>query len=151
MTAVQFPVEGACMCGRCRMRVNAAPIITMACHCMGCQKLSASAFSLTAMIPAAAFALLSGETQVGAMHGANPYVYCANCLNWLYTELTSAPFVNVRPGLFGVPAWSTPFIESHVSEKLSWAVTPAKHSFAKFPEPHQYGQLMAEYAALQGG
>ena len=148
---VELPIEGACMCGQCRMRISVAPIITMACHCTGCQKLSASAFSLTAMVPAEGFALISGETRVGAMHGANPYHYCANCLNWLYTELTGAPFVNVRPGLFDVPAWSTPFIESYVSEKLAWAVTPAKHSFAKFPEPHQYGSLMAEFAALQGG
>lgn len=132
------------------MRVSVAPIITLACHCTGCQKLSASAFSLTAMVPAEGFALLSGETRIGALHGANPYVYCANCLNWLYTELTSAPFVNVRSTMFDVPAWSTPFVESSVSEKLPWATTPAKHSFEKFPEPHQYGSLMAEYAALQG-
>lgn len=139
------------MCGQCRMRVSTAPIITMVCHCSGCQKLSASAFSLTAMVPAAGFELVSGETRIGALHRDTPYVYCANCLNWLYTELTSAPFVNVRSTMFDVPAWKTPFIESSVSEKLPWAVTPAKHSFAKFPEPHQYGQLMAEYAALQAG
>ena len=145
------PVEGACICGQCRVRISMAPIITLACHCRGCQKLSASAFSLTAMVPAAGFEVLAGETRIGALHGANPYVYCANCLNWLYTELMSAPFVNVRPGLFNVPAWSVPFIESYVSEKLPWATTPAKHSFPKFPDPQQYGPLMAEFAALQGG
>ena len=149
--SVVLPIEGSCMCGQCRMRISIAPIITMACHCMGCQKLSASAFSLTAMVPAAGFELLAGETLVGALHGDNPYRYCANCLNWLYTELTSAPFVNVRPGLFDVPSWSTPFIESYVSEKLPWAVTPAKHSVAMFPQAHQYGPLMAEFAALRGG
>lgn len=151
MSNPHLPVEGACMCGQCRMRISVAPIITMACHCTGCQKLSASAFSLTAMVPAEGFELLAGETRIGAMHGDNPYRYCANCLNWLYTELTAAPFVNVRPGLFNVPAWSTPFIESYVSEKLPWAVTPAKHAFAKFPEAHQYGPLMAEYAAWKPG
>ncbi len=145
--SVAFPVEGACMCGECRMRVSAAPIITMACHCKGCQKLSASAFSLTAMVPAAAFELVAGKTLVGALHGANPYHYCANCLNWLYTELSGAPFVNVRPTMFDVPSWSTPFIESYVGEKLPWAKTTARHSFEKFPEPHQYGALMEEYAS----
>ena len=146
-----LPIEGSCMCGQVKVRVSIAPIITMACHCSGCQKLSASAFSLTAMVPAAGFALIAGETRIGALHGDNPYVYCANCLNWLYTELTSAPFVNVRPGLFDVSAWSVPFIESYVSEKLPWATTPAKHSFEKYPEPRQYGPLMAEFAALQSG
>lgn len=134
------------MCGECRMRVSIAPIITMACHCKGCQKLSASAFSLTAMVPADGFELIKGKTQIGALHGDNPFHYCSKCLNWLYTSLADAPFVNVRPTMFESPQWSTPFIESYVSEKLPWATTPARHSFEKFPEPHQYGPLMGEYA-----
>lgn len=146
---VSLPVDGACMCGQVKLRVSAPPIITMACHCKGCQKLSASAYSLTAMVPAAAFEV-EGKTQIGALHGANPYHYCPNCLNWLYTGLSGAPFVNVRPTMFDVPAWSTPFIESYVTEKLQWATTSARHSFAKFPEPDQYGQLMAEYATWLG-
>lgn len=146
---VSLPAEGACMCGQVKLRVSAPPIITMACHCKGCQKLSASAYSLTAMVPAAALAV-EGKTQIGALHGANPYHYCSNCLNWLYTGLSRAPFVNVRPTMFDVPAWSTPFIESYVTEKLPWATTSARHSFAKFPEPDQYGQLMAEYATWVG-
>lgn len=35
---------------------NRAPILTMACHCRGCQRMSASAFSLTAMFPNSDFA-----------------------------------------------------------------------------------------------
>ncbi len=145
--SVSLPIEGACMCGECRMRVSIAPIITMACHCKGCQKLSASAFSLTAMVPADAFELIKGATRIGALHGDNPYHYCAKCLNWLYTSLASAPFVNVRPTMFDAPQWSTPFIESYISEKLPWAKTPARHSFEQFPAPDMYGSLMAAYAA----
>lgn len=151
MSDPSLPMEGGCMCGQCRLRVSAAPIITMACHCKGCQKLSASAFSLTAMVPAGAFELVAGKTQVGALHGANVYRYCANCLNWLYTELSSAPYVNVRSTMFDVALLSTPFIESYVSEKLPWATTPAKHRFEKFPEPRQYGALMEEFGAWSVG
>lgn len=146
-----LPVEGACLCGQVRMRISAPPLITMACHCTGCQKLSASAFSLTAMIPAAGFTVLQGKPQIGALHGASHYFYCPHCLNWLYTVPAAAPqFVNVRPTLFEVPAWSTPFIESFTSEKLAWASTPARHSFERFPAPEQYGMLVAEYAAQAG-
>lgn len=140
-----LPVEGACMCGECRMRVRLAPIITMACHCKGCQKLSASAFSLTAMVPAQGFEVIEGKPQIGALHGENGYFYCPKCLNWLYTGLASAPFVNIRPTMFDVPAWSTPFVESYVSEKLPWAVTGARHSFEQYPTPDRYGPLMEEY------
>jgi hypothetical protein len=144
-----FPREGGCMCGRVRVRVTAAPILTLACHCTGCQKLSASAFSLTAMFPAAAFEVISGETQIGALHGQTPYHFCSHCLNWLFTA-PAAPFVMARPAMFDAPDWSTPFVETYVSEKLSWASTPAQHSFAQFPTEDQYGPILAAYAACAG-
>ena len=149
MTHANLPVEGACMCGQVKLRVSAAPIITMACHCKGCQKLSASAFSLTAMIAADAVEVM-GETAIGALHGESKYEYCPRCLNWLLTRPAGIPFVNIRPTMFGVAAWSTPFIESYVSERLPWARTAARHSFASLPDPELYGPLTAEYAAQAG-
>jgi hypothetical protein len=134
------------MCGECRVRVSVAPIITMACHCKGCQKMSGSAFSLTAMVPAQGFEVIKGKPQVGALHGASGYYFCPKCLNWLYTTPAGVPFVNVRPSLFDVPAWTMPFVESFTSEKLSWAVTGARHSFEKYPTPDRYAPLMEEYA-----
>jgi hypothetical protein len=133
------------------MRISVPPVMTMACHCTGCQKLSASAFSLTAMVPATGFEVLSGEPQVGALHGASQYYYCPNCLNWLFTRPAGFDFaVNVRPTMFGVPEWSTPFVETFTSEKLYWAETGATHSFPAYPPPERYGALMGEYATLMG-
>ena len=146
--SVSLPIDGACMCGQVHMRVSAPPIMTMACHCTGCQKLSASAFSLTAMIPAPAFEVTKGEPQIGALHDASQYFYCPNCLNWLYTKPAGLDaFVNVRPTMFAAPEWSKPFIETCVSEKLSWASTSAKHSYDQYPAPDAYGALMLEYAS----
>ncbi len=55
MNVISSSRLAACMCGQVRMRVSVPPVMTMACHCKGCQKLSASAFfSLTAMIPSEA-------------------------------------------------------------------------------------------------
>lgn len=134
------------MCGQVKVRVNAQPVMTMACHCAGCQKLSASAFSLTAMFAAEAVEVV-GKTAIGALHGESRYEYCSHCLNWLLTRPAGAPVVNMRSAVFAEASWSTPFIESFISERLPWARTTARHSFARFPEPEQYGLLMAEYAA----
>lgn len=145
-------IEGACMCGHVRLLVTAPPMMTMACHCRGCQKLSASAFSLTVMIPAAGFQVFGHSPQVGALHRDTKYFFCPHCLNWLYTRPASTDaFINVRPTMFDMPEWSEPFIESCTSEKLPWARTSARHSFAQFPPMEQYGALLAEYAALRGG
>lgn len=147
--SVSLPIEGACMCGQVKLRVTLSPIITAACHCTGCQKLSASAFSLTAMIPAEGVEVI-GETAIGGLHGESRYEYCPRCLNWLVTRPAGMPFVNVRPTMFDAPAWATPFIETCASEKLPWATTPAKHSFAMYPPEDSYGPLMAAYAAQAG-
>ena len=42
-----LPLEGGCLCGATRFRVSTPPLIVNACHCRDCQKLTASAFSLT--------------------------------------------------------------------------------------------------------
>ncbi len=133
------------MCGETRMRVSKPPVMTGACHCRGCQRLSASAFSLTAIIPADGVEVI-GETSIGALHRESKYEYCPHCLNWLLTRPAGMPFVNVRPTMFDAPDWATPFMETCVSEKLPWASTAAVHSFDRYPDEADYGRLMQDYA-----
>ena len=52
MPKISLPATGSCRCGRIQIRLTKPPIVTAACHCRGCQKMSASAFSLTAIVPA---------------------------------------------------------------------------------------------------
>jgi hypothetical protein len=101
------------------------------------------------MFPAAAFEAVSGETQIGALHGETPYQFCGHCLNWIFTA-PAAPFVMAGPAMFDAPDWATPFVETDVSEKLDWAATPAQHSFASFPAEDQYGPILAAYAVWAG-
>ncbi|MBW4665756.1 MAG: hypothetical protein KME01_16440 [Chroococcus sp. CMT-3BRIN-NPC107] len=44
MNAWNLPWEGSCRCGH-RIKVSVPPLLTMACHCTGCKRLTASAFS----------------------------------------------------------------------------------------------------------
>ena len=44
------PIEGACQCGGVKYRLLAPPQMVLACHCKECQKLSTSAFSITAVV-----------------------------------------------------------------------------------------------------
>ena len=37
MTDWNLPWTAGCRCDRLRMRISEAPIVTMACHCTGCQ------------------------------------------------------------------------------------------------------------------
>ena len=148
MHTPKLPAEGGCRCGEVRLRISAPPLLTMACHCTGCQKMSASAFSLSAAIPAAGFAVTQGEPVIGGLHGAARHYFCPHCKSWMFTRMEGLDaFVNLRATMLDDPSWFSPFVETYVSEKLPWATTGAAHSFPKFPAMEDFGGLMGEYAA----
>lgn len=143
-----LPLAGQCRCGRVAIEVMAPPVITMACHCTGCQRMSASAYSLSAGFPAEAFRVTEGEPVIGGLHGETPHFFCGWCMTWMFTRLDPMPFVNVRATMFDDTAWYVPFAETFTSEALPWArLAVARHSYEGFPPVEAYGPLMAEYAA----
>jgi hypothetical protein len=147
MTEWKLPWKASCLCGQVQMRVSAPPIIAMACHCTGCQKLTSGAYSLTLMIPGDGLAV-EGATELGALRRPeSQHHYCPRCKSWLYTTSPRLQgMVNFRPTMLEDASWVAPYIESWVSEKLPGVVTGAKHSFDQFPSPDQYPELMAAFA-----
>lgn len=148
MAKPTLPMEGGCRCGRVRLRISAQPILTMACHCTGCQKMSASAYSLSAAVPAQGFEITEGEPVIGGLHGADAHHYhCPHCKSWMFTRPEGMDwFVNLRPTMLDDAKWFSPFIETYTSEKLPWATTPAVHSYETFPPFEAYEGLVREFA-----
>ncbi|GGG67291.1 aldehyde-activating protein [Salipiger pallidus] len=147
----QLPATGRCRCGAVTLTVTALPVMTAACHCTGCRKMSASAFSLSMMLPAEGLEV-SGVAPVRGGAGEEPctHMCCSVCHGWLFTRITGMDgLVNVRPTLFDAPDWAMPFIETMCEEKLPWANTPAAHRFDRFPEPEDFGSLMEAYRDRQ--
>lgn len=150
MTQSKLPVRGICRCGQIEIRVSKPPMITSACHCLGCQTMSASAFSLTATIPSDGFEVTKGQPVIGGLHGEWAHHYhCAHCKSWMFTKAEGLDwFVNVRPTMLEEHADFVPFIETYTSEKLPWANTPAKRSYTELPPMEEYEKLTAEYGLL---
>lgn len=149
MKPSRLPLTGACRCGQVRVEISAPPLITAACHCRGCQSMSSSAFSLTAIMPADGFRVTEGTPVIGGLHGPELHHFCCpRCMTWMFTRVEGFDgFVNVRPTLLDDHDWFVPFIETMTKEKLPWAETPARHRFEGFPPMEEFGQLIAEYAA----
>jgi hypothetical protein len=148
MSVLNTPMEGGCRCGQVRLKVSAPPILTMACHCTGCQKMSSSAYSLSAAIPADGFEVSAGEPVIGGLHGATRHYFCPHCLTWMFTRPEGMDwFVNLRPTMLDDASWFSPFIETFTSEKLAWATTAAVHSYETFPPLEAYEGLLNEFAA----
>jgi hypothetical protein len=152
MSEAGLPVEGGCRCGQVRFRVSAQPLLTMACHCAGCQRMTASAFSLSAAIPSEGFEVIQGEPVIGGLHGPTRHYFCPHCMSWMFTRAEGLDwFVNIRTPLLDDTRWSTPFVETCASEKLPWASTPAVHSFPDIPPLDAYQGLVAEFQASGRG
>ena len=152
MTSIDLPAEGGCRCGRVRFRLTAAPLLTMACHCTGCQRMTASAFSLSVAVPVDGFAVIAGEPAIGGLHGAEiRHHHCDWCKSWLFTRIVPDPgFVNVRATMLDDTRGYAPFVETFTSEALPWATTSAPHSYPRFPPMEEYQALIAAYRAAGG-
>ncbi|WP_075290777.1 GFA family protein [Pararhizobium arenae] len=144
-----LPSEGGCRCGRVRLKISKAPIMTMACHCTGCQRMSSSAYSLSALMPTDGFEITQGEPVIGGLQGETRHYFCDYCLSWMFTRPAGMDWlVNMRPTMLDDASWCAPFIETFTSEKLAFAETGARHSYKTFPPMEAYEGLIAEYQAL---
>lgn len=149
MKPSKLPMTGRCRCGEVKFEITIGPLMTAACHCTGCQRMSGSAYSLTAMIPVDGFSVTEGDTVVGGLKGPQlHHHFCPSCMTWMFTRIEGVEaFVNVRPTLLEDPRWFSPFIETMTAEKLDWAITPARHRFEGFPTMEELPDLLAEFAA----
>lgn len=148
MSRLKLPLDGECRCGRVKIRISAPPMITMACHCTGCQRMSSSAYSLSAAIPTEGFAVVEGQPVVAGASPEAGHHFCPDCMTWMFTRPPGLDFlVNVRPTMLEDRSWYSPFVETYTSEKLAFAVTAAAHSYEKFPPTEDFEPLMAAYAA----
>src|SRR3546814_19028525 len=79
-------VVGSWRCGGIQLEITAAPLLTMACHCVGCQKMTASEFSLSAAIPRQGLRVTSGEPEMCGLHGTERTTFYPFCFRWLFTK-----------------------------------------------------------------
>ena len=140
-----LPWTGGCRCGKLRFEISAPPLITMACHCTGCQKMSASAYSLTIALPADGFEIVRGDPVRGGLRGEHGQYHCPACKAWLFTRPGGMDWlVNLRPSTLDRHDWYVPFIEVWTDEKLRWASTPARYSYATVPAERYWEAPMGD-------
>lgn len=122
----------------------------MACHCIGCQRMTASAFSLSSLYPSDALEVTAGSPVIGGLRGATRHYFCPDCMSWLFTRPEGMDaFVNVRSTMLDDTRGYRPFVETYTSEKLGWAATGAVHSFETFPPEQLFPELLAAFAATR--
>ena len=144
-----LPMHGGCRCSKVRFTITAPPLMTMMCHCTGCQRMTGGAYSTSIAVPTPGFALTGGETVIGGLRGERlRHHHCDWCKSWMFTRFEpEIGFVNVRATMLDDPSWFTPFVETYTSEALPWAVVGAPHKFERFPDMAEFQPILAAFAA----
>ena len=60
---MQLPQTGGCQCGKIRYEITEEPQSVYTCHCLDCQRLTSSAFSLGIVVPEKGFHLTRIEPR----------------------------------------------------------------------------------------
>ncbi|MBU2886798.1 GFA family protein [Gilvimarinus agarilyticus] len=128
MNNTQYPIEGSCQCGQVRYQLLAAPKVVVACHCKECQKLSTSAFSITAMVNADDL-VFHGEMKdwrrVADSGKTSAAKFCPQCGNRLYHYDPQEPNnIKLKPSNLSDTSIIQPTMHVWVSEKQNWYVIP---------------------------
>lgn len=99
---MKIPAKGSCQCGNINYEVTEQPLVTVACHCSDCQKLSTSAFSVSIIMKRSGFEvtgnLKSWERPTDA-GGVAVCWFCPDCGNRIYHENPAMQeFIRLKPG-----------------------------------------------------
>ncbi len=138
MSEVTYPIHGACQCGQVTYQLLAPPSLVVACHCRECQKLSTSAFSITAMVKADTVKF-EGQMQDWSRPADSGNVsaakFCPNCGNRIYHYNPEQPDeIKLKPSNLSDTRIIQPVVHVWVSEKQDWyQIPPDVKTFDKQP------------------
>lgn len=111
--------------------------------------MTASAYSLSLLVPDGGFEVIAGEPVIGGIHGPDRHFHCEYCKSWLFTRPSGLDgFVNVRATMLDEAGWFVPFVETSTAEGLPWAKTGATHHFPNIPGPEVWGPIVEEFARI---
>ncbi|MDF2180840.1 GFA family protein [Neptuniibacter sp. CAU 1671] len=127
-TETTYPIEGSCQCGNIRLRLLRAPKLIACCHCRECQKLSTSAFSITAVVDACDVEI-EGELKHWERKAESGNTiaakFCPHCGNRIYHYHPDKPdVIRLKPTYLEDTRFIQPTAHIWVSEKQDWFTLP---------------------------
>jgi hypothetical protein len=116
-------LEGGCLCGGVRFRINGRLGPAGYCHCKQCQRASGSAFAANAPVRTAYFELLSGAEEVCEYESSAGKLraFCRRCGSPLYSRRDAEPEIRrIRLGTLDADPERRPLAHFFVDSKAPW-------------------------------
>ncbi|NNC72942.1 MAG: GFA family protein [Sphingomonadaceae bacterium] len=149
-------IEGGCICGAVRYRVEEDAPPVYACHCIDCQTHTGSAFALQMPVFASKFSV-DGEltTADHVMPGGSVSTIhaCAKCLVRLYTTISHRPgLCTVRAGTLDDSKDLDPVAHIWLRSKQDWDALPdGVRTFEAMPDEADWFEILDTANRLQKG
>jgi hypothetical protein len=127
---MKLPLTGGCLCGEIRYQIAEAPRLVYACHCIECQRLTSSAFSMAIVVADAAFRLTGIEPRalqsIADSGRVKVRLVCPECGCWICGTPEPATGVRrVRSGTLDDTSWLRPTVHFWTRSKQPWVAIPA--------------------------
>lgn len=149
-------LEGGCLCGALRYRLACDAVLCVyCCHCRDCQRLSSSAFSVSLVLPAAAFMLLQGDPKSIARRADSGRevrgFFCGDCGTRLFDRVIGQPEIMVvKAATLDDTAWLRPVAQFWTGRKQAWVTLP-QDQLVDARQPDNFAEVIALYRARHGG
>ena len=120
-------LEGGCLCGGVRFRIDGKLGPAGYCHCKQCQRASGSAFAANAPVRTKYFAFLAGEDLVREYESSPGKfrAFCSRCGSPVYSRTSSDPDTfRLRLGLLDGDPGRRSVAHAFVGSKAEWFELP---------------------------
>src|SRR6202035_2572517 len=119
---MNLPQTGGCLCGKIRYEITEAPQLVYTCHCVDCQRITSSAFSMAIVVTDVAFRIAGIEPRAiqrtADSGGVVTRWVCPECGSWV---LRCVEF-RVRAGTLDDTSWLRP--TAFLDPQQPWITLP---------------------------
>jgi hypothetical protein len=128
---------GGCQCGHIRYELNGQPVVLSVCHCLECQKQSASAFGMTLRVRRQDFRLVHGVPRYWSRptdSGRTTHcAFCPECGSRVWHQAASdSELVSIKAGSLDEPVDFGTAMHIWTKRKLKGVIIPP--GSVQFPE-----------------
>ena len=121
---IDLPIRGSCQCGNITYAAHEAPMASLACHCVECQKLTSSVFS-TVLVFKSESITFHGELKTWERRSEsgrrNVAYFCPVCGNRIYHFDPDMPGITrLKSGTIDSSPVPAPQVNQWLSRKPDW-------------------------------
>ena len=117
-------IEGSCLCGEVRFKIDGEPILMGYCHCSRCRKAGGSAFLTSIVFERSNFSWITGEELVSTYEADFPNSlkrsFCTNCGAYLGEPYCEGNHVVLAASTLDTDPGVRPTFHEYVAHKAPW-------------------------------